>query len=54
LELKIILLEEVKRKNIGKVLFTYHLYSLVAQLAEHGAVNSGVPSSSLGGGVGNE
>ena len=26
-------------------------YSLIAQLAEHGAVNSGVPGSSPGGGV---
>ena len=27
-------------------------HSLIAQLAEHGAVNSGVPGSSPGGGVG--
>jgi hypothetical protein len=30
---------------------SYH-HSLIAQLAEHGAVNSGVPGSSPGGGVG--
>ena len=29
---------------------SYH-YSLIAQLAEHGAVNSGVPGSSPGGGA---
>ena len=32
---------------------SYH-HSLIAQLAEHGAVNSGVPGSSPGGGVGSD